>query len=227
MRLIGANMMGKKLVWGLNVWVFCSLIFSENDILWDFGVTITRPEYQNIFKDNPPQSQTKQKGPKVKINAIISDPFIPPVKSTLSSHISEPINNNILDNMMAFDHEKNTFQISNEAKRCFINNNYGCVIELLQQRDLSRLTQQHQKDLEYLFAEALYKTGEYNKARDQVLSLLKQNETERLYLLLAMIYESLGQNNNAKEYYLKLIAQYPKSDYTASAQIKSRILGRH
>ena len=129
--------------------------------------------------------------------------------------------------MTAFDHEKNIFWISNEAKRCFIINNYGCVIELLQQRDLSRLTQRHQKDLEYLFAEALYKTGQYKKARDQVLSLLMQNETDRLYLLLAMIYESLGQNNNAKEYYLKLITQYPKSDYIASAQIKSRILGRH
>jgi len=214
--------MGKKLVW-----VFCSFIFSENDILWDFGVIITPPEYQNVLMDNSLQSQTKQKNPNVKINAVISDPFIPPVKSTLSSHISGQINNNISANITAFDLEKNIFQVSNEAKRCFINNNYGCVIELLQQRDMSRLTKQHQKDLEYLFAEALYKTGEYKKAQDQVLSLIMQNETDRLCLLLAMIYESLGQNNNAKEYYLKLISQYPKSDYTASAQIKSRILGRH
>ena len=223
MRLTGVNMMGKKLVWGLNVCVFCSFVFSENDILWDFGVIITPPEYQNVLKNNSLQSQTKQKNPNVKINAVISDPFIPPVKSTLSSHISGQINNNI----SLFDLEKNIFQISNEAKRCFINNNYGCVVELLQQRNMSRLTKQHQKDLEYLFAESLFKAGEYKKARDHVLSLLMQNETDRLCLLLAMIYESLGQNNNAKEYYLKLISQYPKSDYTASAQIKSRILGRH
>ena len=227
MRLTGVNMMGKKLVWGLNVCIFCSFVFSENDILWDFGVIITPPEYQNVLKNNSLQSQTKQKNPNVKINAVISDPFIPPVKGTLSSHISGQINNNISDNISAFDLEKNIFQISNEAKRCFINNNYGCVVELLQQRDMSRLTKQHQKDIKYLFAEALYKTGEYKKAQDQVLSLLMQNETDRLCLLLAMIYESLGQNNNAKEYYLKLISQYPKSDYTASAQIKSRILGRH
>ncbi len=220
-------MMGKKMAWGLIVCGFCSIIFSENDILWDFGVIITPPEYQNIFKNNPLQSHTKQKDPKVKINAVISDPFISPIKGTLSSHISEPINNDISDNMAEFDHKKNIFQISNEAIRCFINDNYGCVVALLQQRDLSRLTQQHQKDLEYLFAEALFKAGEYKKARDQVLFLIKQNETERLCLLLAMIYESLGQNSNAKGYYLKLIAQYPNSDYTASAQIKSRILGRH
>jgi len=220
-------MMGKNLVWGLYVCVFCSFVFSDTDILWDFGVIITPSEYQNVLNDNYLQSQIKQKNPNVKINAVISDPFIPPVKSTLSSHISGQININNSDNMPPLDIEKNIFQISNEAKRCFINNNYGCVVELLQQRDMSRLTKQHQKDLEYLFAEALYKTGEYKKARDQVLYLLMQNETDRLCLLLAMIYESLGQNNNAKEYYLKLIFQYPKSDYTASAQIKSRILGRH
>ena len=227
MKLTGANMRDNKFIFVLCVGISYSIIFSGIDILWDFGVTITPPEYHNINKKNSLQFPENQNYSQKKINALISDPFIPPVKSTQSSHISGQINNNISDNMSAFDLEKNIFQISNEAKRCFINNNYGCVVELLQQRDMSRLTKQHQKDLEYLFAEALYKTGEYKKAQDQVLSLLMQNETDRLCLLLAMIYESLGQNNNAKEYYLKLISQYPKSDYTASAQIKSRILGRH
>ena len=128
---------------------------------------------------------------------------------------------------MIFDSEKNILQISNEAKRCFFKKNYGRVIELLQQRDLTHLTQKYRYDLEYLFAESLYKTGEYKKARDQVLSLLNQNETERLYFLLAMIYESLGKINTAKEYYLKLITQYPESDYAVSYHIKSRILVRH
>jgi outer membrane protein assembly factor BamD (BamD/ComL family) len=39
-----------------------------------------------------------------------------------------------------------------------------------------------------------------------------------------MIYESLGKNNIASIYYLKLINQYPESDYTASANIKIHIL---
>ena len=60
-----------------------------------------------------------------------------------------------------------------------------------------------------------------------MLSLLNQNETERLYFLLAMIYESLGDNNKAKEYYLNLITQYPESDYVTSAYIKLQILARH
>ena len=105
--------------------------------------------------------------------------------------------------------------------------NYKYVIELIQHRDLSNVNPSRRRDLEYLLAHALYQTGDYRRALDQVLFLLEHNETERLHLLLAMIYESLGQTNTARECYIKLITRYPKSDYTASAQIKSRILGRH
>ena len=129
--------------------------------------------------------------------------------------------------MLGLGSEKNIFQISSEVKIYYFKKNYGYVVELLQQIDLTHLTQKHRYDLEYLFAESIYKTGEYKKALDQVLSLLNQNETERLCLLLAMIYEALGEKNKSKECYLKLIDQYPKSDYTVSAYIKSRILSRH
>ena len=227
MKLIGANMMDKKFVLCLCVGLSFSMIFSENDILWDFGVIIDSYDYHNISKDNPHQFPAKQRGNQIKINAVISDPFIPPVKSSLSSYGSSTFNNNMPNNMTVLHFENNIFQISNEAKKYYFKKNYIHVLELLQGRDLTGLTQQHSQDLEYLFSESLYQTGEYNKARDQVLSLLNQNETERLYFLLAMIYESLGDNNKAKEYYLNLITQYPESDYAVSAQIKSRILSRH
>ena len=67
----------------------------------------------------------------------------------------------------------------------------------------------------------------WKKSDKVVVTLLKNNETEGLYILLAMIYESLEEKNKAKECYLKLIAQYPESDYVVSAHIKSRILSRH
>jgi len=89
------------------------------------------------------------------------------------------------------------------------------------------LSEQSRSDLEYLLADAFYRTGKYKKAKKQVLSLLKQYKSDRLYLLLAMIYESLHENNTAKQHYLKLIAQFPNSDYIISAKIKSRILGQH
>ena len=123
--------------------------------------------------------------------------------------------------------EKNISQISKEAKKYYFKKNYRYVIELLYQRDLDMLSEQNRSDLEYLLADAFYHTGKYKKALEQVLSLLKQNKSDRLYLLLSMIYESLGENNTAKEHYLKLIDQFPNSDYITSAKIKSRILGQH
>ena len=94
-------------------------------------------------------------------------------------------------------------------------------------RNLDLLSGQNRSNIEYLLADAFYHTGEYKRALEQVLSLLKQNKSDRLYLLLSMIYESLGENNTAKEHYLKLIDQFPNSDYITSAKIKSRILGQH
>ena len=105
--------------------------------------------------------------------------------------------------------------------------NYIRVIELIQYSNLSSLNLYNRQDLEYLLADAFYHTGEYKRALEQVLSLLKQNKSDRLYLLLSMIYESLGENKIAKEHYLKLIDQFPNSDYITSAKIKSRILGQH
>ena len=65
------------------------------------------------------------------------------------------------------------------------------------------------------------------KAKTQTLSLLKNNESDELYLLIAMIYESLGDIKSAKDNYSKLILFYPESDYFISAKIKTRILNLH
>ena len=221
-------MMNNKYVLGLCVMgLFCSMVLSKNNILWDFGVVIRPPDIQNNQKDTLYQHPTNQEVSQPKINAVITDPFIPPVKSTLSSHISDPSVIILPEKIMKLISEKNIYQISKEAKKYYFKKNYRYVIELLYLRDLDMLSKQNQNDLEYLLVDAFYHTGEYKKALEQVLSLLKQNKSDRLYLLLSMIYESLGQNNTAEEYYLKLIDQFPNSDYITSAKIKSRILGQH
>jgi len=221
-------MMANKYVLGLCVvGFFCSMVFSENDILWDFGVVIRPPDIQNNQKDAFHQHPANQEVFQPKINAVITDPFISPVKSTLSSQISDPLVIIFPEKIMELISEKNIFQISKEAKKYYFMKNYRYVIELLYQRDLDMLSEKNRSDLEYLLVDAFYHAGEYKQALEQVLSLLKQNKSDRLYLLLSMIYESLGENNTAKEYYLKLIDQFPNSDYITSAKIKSRILGQH
>jgi tetratricopeptide (TPR) repeat protein len=221
-------MIDNKYVLGLCMMgLFCSMVFSENDILWDFGVVIIPPDIQNYQKDALHQHPANQKVFQSKINAVITDPFVPPVKSTLSSQISDSSVIILPEKIMKLTSEKNISQISKEAKKYYFKKNYRYVIELLYQRDLELLSEQNRNDLDYLLADAFYHTGEYKKALGQVLSLLKQNKSDRLYLLLSMIYESLGENNTAKEHYLKLIDQFPNSDYITSAKIKARILGQH
>ena len=85
-------MMDKKCVLGFCVMgLFCSMVFSENDILWDFGVVIRQPDYQNNPKDVSNQHSTNQKVFQAKINAVISDPFIPPVRNIFPPDISDPL----------------------------------------------------------------------------------------------------------------------------------------
>ena len=78
-----------------------------------------------------------------------------------------------------------------------------------------------------MLAKSLYHIGDYKKAQNQALFLLKHQGSDRLYILLAMINENLGEFELAKHYYLQLIDQYPSSDYVISAKIKSRTLTQY
>jgi len=189
-----------------------------NEVLWDFGVIITTSETQNS-KNISPKLTSKEKKSQAKINAVITDPFIPPVKKTFISKKSSQL--------MSEPVEISINQIKLAAEKSYFNNNYQHVIEILNQRDLSMLSKQNRENLNYLLAVAYYRTGYFDKAKTQTLSLLKQNESDELYLLIAMIYESLGDIKRAKDNYIKLISFYPKSDYFISAKIKTRILNQH
>ena len=82
-------MMSKKYVWGIFViGLFSTILFPGNNILWDFGVEIKPPILQNKHEDISHCYSANQKGPQTVINAVITDPFVPPVKSTLSSQVS-------------------------------------------------------------------------------------------------------------------------------------------
>ncbi len=217
MILTGVSMTVNKFVLCVSIGLFYSMGFT-NEVLWDLGVVITPSETQNS-KNISPKLTSKEKKTRAKINAVITDPFIPPVKKTSLSKkssqlISEPV-------------EISINQIKLVAEKSYFNNNYQHVIEILYQRDLSMLSKQNRESLNYLLAVAYYRTGYFDKAKAKALSLLQQNESDELYLLMAMIYESLGDIKSAKDNYIKLISFYPESDYFISAKIKTRILNQH
>ena len=218
MKLTGVSMTGKTIVLGCCL----GILFSEERVLWDFGVVIKKSEKiagssQNFVKKE--QSNTK-------INAVISDPFIPPVKSTHPS---------LLLNHIAYQQQDFNFELNPEMKlnqvfllagKKYLQKNYRSVIVILKQVDLTQLPDNERHDIEYWLADAFYQTGEYSKAQEIVTSALEKNENDRLCQLLAMIYESQGNHKKAKKQYLNLVAQYPNSDYISSARIKFRILSQ-
>ena len=61
-------MMGNKMFWGLCIGFFYSIVFSETDILWDFGVVINSPKLKKSYKHSPQQSSKEQTGHQKKIN---------------------------------------------------------------------------------------------------------------------------------------------------------------
>ena len=212
-------MMVNSFILTLSIGIFCSMGFSEDEVLWDFGVVIKPTVIKDANKENPLKFSSRENNSHVKINAVITDPFIPPVRNILSAEKSDQVENKPA--------EISIYQLKLAAEKSYLMKNYPNVIAMLHYRDLSLLSEKVRKDLIYLLADAYYQNGNYTKAQTQVISLLKQNESDKLYLLLAMIYESLGNNKNAKDNYQKLIAYYPDSDYFNSAKIKSRILVKH
>ena len=102
--------------------LFCSMVFSENDILWDFGVVIRQPDLQNNSKDVSRQYPTKQKVFQAKINAVIADPFIPPVRSTFYPEISDPLIYKLSEAHTGLILEKNIYQIGLMAKKYYLKN---------------------------------------------------------------------------------------------------------
>ena len=206
-----------KFVLCVSIGLFYSMGFT-NEVLWDLGVVIARSEIQNT-EDISHLLTSKEKKSRAKINAVITDPFLPPVKKTSLSKktdqlISEPV-------------EISINQIKLAVEQSYFNNNYQHVIEILCQRDLSMLSKQNRERLDYLLAAAYYRAGYFDKAETQALSLLKKNESDEIYLLTAMIYESLGDMKNAKDNYMRLISFYPESDYFILTKIKTRILSQH
>ena len=223
MILTGVSMMGKKIVLGLSLGMFCSNVFSEERMLWDFGVVINKSE-KTVGSS---QFLTKQDQSNTTINAVISDPFIPPVKSTHPSlsHNLNPTQQQEFS--FVINPEMNLNQIFTLTAIKYLQKNYLSVIAILERVDLSRLSDNERHDLEYWLADAFYQTGEYSKAHKIAASSLEKNGSAHLCLLLAMIYESQGNPKKAKKQYLDLVTQYPNSDYISSARIKFRILGQH
>ena len=97
---------------------------------------------------------------------------------------------------------------------------------MLNQVDFSKLNQDDYLNLNYWLANALLNTGKYVEAERLIIKTIKNTSDDRFHFLLALTYDSQGEKKKANLELLKLINQFPQSDYKATALIKARMLGR-
>jgi len=196
------------------LFILISNIFSQSQILWDFGVKVDEVKQSN--NTEVIELQSKAKKINSKIDAAISDPFIKPNKIKMASNGTKDSDIN--------SYISNPNQIKIMVDKSYFSKNYQNIINILDQQKLNSFSEKDHADLNYLLAESLYHTGKYLEAKDNIHNLLKEHQSDRLYFLLSRIYEAIGDIKSAKKSYIKLMTHYPDSDYFNSAKIKNNIL---
>ena len=188
--------------------IFISIIFSkEKSVLWDFGVQIQSIKpLSNSNKDS--QSE-----------ALIANRFVPP--NFLST--DKKLDKNILSNSITTITLNNMNEISTLAAQLTMKNDFQSIIDMINQIDLSKFNNNF-SNLYYWLANAYFHTGKYLEAKNILLSNNTQIIHDHAHFLLAMIYESQGEKNAAKEKYLQFSKEFPTSDLLNSALIKIKLL---
>jgi len=224
MTWIGANMMDKKYFLRLFSIFFINIILAnEKILLWDFGVEIIPPVQPNTPMQNSKLLSNNQTASYIRKNALISDSFVSPtITMALENTFIDDIDTEIIQIISA----SNIDEVMLLIGRLSILKNYQSIINMLGQSNFSQLGEKDRLELNYWLANAFFHTGMYPSAKDIILTNTKSSMDDSFQFLLGLIYEAQGKPNKAQETYLKLIYQFPKSEYTVSAQIKARILGR-
>ncbi|SVB42667.1 uncharacterized protein METZ01_LOCUS195521, partial [marine metagenome] len=160
------------------------MAISENDVLWDFGVVIKKIGVHNNTGSGFHPFSDKQNNFSTNINAVIADPFIPPVKNTYLSLPNDQLANQKKANSIDVVTEENVKQVLHLANKYYLQNNYQSIIDILRYTNYNKLTNLNCGNLKYLLAIAYYQTGAYNRAHNIAISSFKKNESDRLCLLL-------------------------------------------
>lgn len=190
------------------------LLATEDKFIWDFGVVIS----STMLSEEVDRNISKKMH-----NALIADPFVAPISSSLlNNKATIPFNESLYNLSLS----KNICNIKLMAAHLTIQHDYQAVIGMINQVDFTNLTEKDYLDLNYWFANAYLETGEYQLAENIIVESLEFNLNDRFYFLLAMTYEANNKKMAAKKKYASFIDLFPQSEYIGSAKIKARILGR-
>ena len=216
-------MMDKGVLNILIIYIFFSFIFSNNNILWDFGVVINQIEKDKDSIQNTSKYLNRLEKSNIDINAYISNPFIVPTENNYYKFYKDKINNQIEENYNIKISSNNIYEIKLKIEKLYFSQRYNKIIKILRNNNFSEISEQNKQYLQYYLANSLYKIGDYDNAITLINSLEK---TEENHILLIMIYESMGNKKTVKEQYINFIELYPHSEYLNLAKIKINMLNK-
>tara|TARA_B100001029_G_scaffold93623_1_gene76831 strand:- start:1432 stop:2037 length:606 start_codon:yes stop_codon:yes gene_type:complete len=189
-----------------------SITLCNSDVLWDFGVKINPLENSDSKQQLNPDE--------LKLHAIISDPFVSPILNTQLNKPDTQTNDEILNNI----YNQNISNILRETQILYFKKKYNLVIQILQNINAKLITDEVKYDIDFLLADALYQTGEFQLAIKKAENILQYNSEDKIYFLLMIIYQSIGEKNKSIKFLNKLMNEFPYSDYITSANIKANTL---
>ena len=209
------------------LFLIVSLVFSNDQNLWDLGVKIKKNDKQKL-KESVELKEKKDKDLYIEIKGLSN-------KLNISKSVIDK-ESDLINQKLEINDETPTLifnQTENKANQTKVGINsyqlgkYKDAIKYLNTINNSEINKIDKDKIDYLKANAYFNLGEYKKS-EKILSSILSNERNSLsddaLLLKGMILKQLGKKQEALNVFIELASDYPNSEYYESAQIQKRIL---
>ena len=196
------------------LFIITSAIWAEekSTYLWDLGVKINdKAVSKQKLKDGNLKSSK---------HASISNRTIKAqkIKVELKSK-SSPLLESHIEKLSNFEKLK-------YGEHHFFLGQYLSTIEYLENINFESMAESEKKKLIYLYSDALYSLGKYQRVVDILSDTLELTKTDEMLFLLGMSSLKCNDKTNAVSAFDELVKNYPKSDYSFLANLQSRVIKR-
>ena len=212
------------------IFTLLTIIFSEDQLLWDLGVKINKAEKIQLINAEERKKTTDDSlfnevvGLSNKLK--ISQKIIDQENTLLNAQIKEKKQKPTL---IFNSNEK--IKTNQEEKTISVNSyqlgRYKDALKYLDNLNNSSRTKVEENKINYLKANAYFNLGEFKKAEkylEQVISKKHNPLLDDAMLLKGIILKQQGKNKEALKIFSQIVYEFPNSEFYESAQIQKRIL---
>jgi tetratricopeptide (TPR) repeat protein len=194
--------------------IITSALWAEekSTYLWDLGVKIDDKamHQQKSVEDNANSNK----------HASLSNQTIKPqkIKAELKPTSILPIESHV-EKLSNLDKLK-------YGEQHFFLGQYLSTIKYLENIDFETMDENEKKQLIYLYSDALYSLGKYQRVVGILSDTLELTKTDEMLFLLGMSSLKCNDKKNAVNTFDELVKNYPESEYSFLANLQSRAIKR-